>query len=279
MEYFTRAAVWGDLEDLCAIELSAMPNYANYMRDAAEYFFKTCPGEMVLVQTKEGESVGMGRFSLLPDGSGWLEILRVRAEWQRRGVGRAIYKRYMELASSANAPYVGMFTGRTNIASKSLAEAYGFKLAAAYLNKELTLPQNAPPADEAFKQITNVQEGILLLQKTAAAWGPHVSLNRTFYRHTVPFYKWLIESGMLCSDGENIVVLGARMLKERGINLGLVHGEVKKCVEFAIDKAAEMKVNKMACLCPPNRQDVLAALEECGFSDAGELIVIEWQKE
>ena len=54
-------------------------------------------------------------------------------------MGKAIYKRYMELARETGAPSLAMFTGRKNLASKGLAEKYGFHLAAAIHQFDLDL--------------------------------------------------------------------------------------------------------------------------------------------
>ena len=43
-------------------------------------------GEMILA-IEEELPVGMGQYSVLPDGSGWLEILRVHKDYQRKGAG------------------------------------------------------------------------------------------------------------------------------------------------------------------------------------------------
>ncbi len=278
MDFRTRPGTWADLEELCEVEHSSTPTYANYMRDASKFFFDECPGEMVMALNDEDKAVGMGRFTTLPDGSGWLEILRVRSDWQRQGVGRSIYKRYMQLAQETDAPHVAMFTGRTNVASKGLAEENGFKLAGVYWNKELAVPADIGEPDPAFEEITDLEKAKELLRPTAEQWGPHVSFNRTFFRHSDEFYKWLVDNHMVYSNGKDLAVLGARMLHERGLNLGLVSGDVKKAVEFAVKQSAKLGAKKLTCLCPPEREDVLEALKENGFTDQGELIVMEWKK-
>ena len=276
MEFTTRAATMADLEDLCAIERSAIPGY-EYMYDNRHFFFEEAPGEMVLAVAENGEAAGMGRYSILPDGSGWLEILRVKKEYQNMGAGKAIYRRYMQLAKETNAPSVAMFTGRSNLASKGLAERNGFHLAAAYLGGDLALEgRSAPCAD--FAEVTDPTQAAALIAPHVEGWGPFLVLNRTFFHYGEPLYRYLCEQHMVYGSGTEVVVLGARMLRERGLHLGMFGGDTEKCLSFAADKAAALGAKKLSVMYPPRREDIREATLAAGYEDSGELIVMEWTR-
>ena len=76
----TRKATMQDLDDLLVIEDSAIPGYG-YMYDDRFFFLENQgnTGEMTIAFV-DGEAAGMGQYSVMPDGSGWLEILRVKKE-------------------------------------------------------------------------------------------------------------------------------------------------------------------------------------------------------
>ena len=135
----TRRAGMADMDAMLRIEESAIPGYG-YLYENRHFYFDGVEnrGEMVLAEL-DGVPVGMGQYSVLPDGSGWLEILRVEKAHQRMGAGRAIYRRYLELAQETHAPSVAMFTGWKNVASRGLAEANGFHLAASMAGYDLAL--------------------------------------------------------------------------------------------------------------------------------------------
>ena len=67
----------------------------------------------------------------MPDGSVWLEALRVSPEVQGQGVGKRFYQRF-ELAKLRSVNTMRMYTGVNNAKSKGLAEQFGFHIAAAY---------------------------------------------------------------------------------------------------------------------------------------------------
>ena len=137
----TRKATMADLEAKLQIEESAIPGYG-YLYENRHFYFDGVEnqGEMILAEL-DGVPVGMGQYSVLPDGSGWLETLRVTPEYQRKGVGREIYKKYVELAQKYNCPSMAMFTGVNNVASSALAEAFGLKTVARHRGYHLTDPE------------------------------------------------------------------------------------------------------------------------------------------
>lgn len=279
MRFTTRPATMDDLDVLCAIESSAIPGY-EYMYDNRNFYFNSDnKGEMVLAVNEDGKPCGMGQYSILPDGSGWLEILRVYQEEQGKGAGKAIYKRYMQLAKETNAPSVAMFTGRTNLASKGLAEINGFTLAAAYLGADLVLEDKTfPTPSDAFQEVTDPAVAEKLITPHVDGWGPFLVLNRTFFHYNSALYPYLCKNHMVYSDGNNVVVLGARMLRERGLHIGMYGGDTDICLSFAAEKAKALDAKKVSIMYPPAREDVREATLARGYTDTGELIVMEWTR-
>ena len=102
-----------DLPRLLEIEASAIPGYG-YLDGVKEEFFDNSRGELIVAET-DGLPIGFARFTLEYDGSAWLEILRVHKDWQRKGCGRAIWARFMELAAQYRVPAMRMYTGEKNL--------------------------------------------------------------------------------------------------------------------------------------------------------------------
>lgn len=271
----TRKALQSDLERMLEIEESAIPGYG-YLFENKDFYFDGIQnqGEMILA-LKDDIPVGMGQYSLLPDGSGWLEILRVHKDFQHQGAGRAIYKRYMELAEKTDAPYIAMFTGRKNIASKSLAEKNNFKLVAAHFEYSLDLSDKSEISDDSFHLIQDAKEAEQLIQKESNSWGSFMGLNRTYFHMGTPLYQWLTKKKMVYSDGESTVVLGCRMLKHRGWYIGFMSGNLERCLNFAITRTLKENLPKLTISFSSDRSDLINPLEKAGFHSLGELIVME----
>ena len=277
----TRKGTLADLTRMLEIERSAIPAPSGqYLYENRHFFFDGIlnRGEMVLCCDGRDYPVGMGQYSVLPDGSGWLETLRVEKEYQHQGAGKAIYKRYMELAHETGAPSLAMFTGRKNLASKGLAEKYGFHLAAALHHYDMDLSGVVPGPADGFHPVADEEEAVDLLTRTVAKdpWGPFMGLNRTFFHYGEPLYRYLHREGMVYTDGESVLVLGARMLRHRGLNVGYMAGDYGRCLRFAASATAAQGLPKLSLFVPTQREDVGQAAREAGFAEPVELIVMEW---
>lgn len=271
----TRKASMADLDAMLAIEESAIPGYG-YLYENRHFYFDGVEnkGEMVLAEL-DGVPVGMGQYSVLPDGSGWLEILRVEKQHQHMGAGWAIYKRYMELAQETGAQSVAMFTGWKNVASKTLAEKNGFHLAAAMAQYDKPLGEGA--ADDQilaqFHIVNDPDEAEKLIDPEG--WGPFMALNRTFFHYNRALVKYLCGRNMVYTDGENTVVVGCRMLKHRGYHIGWMGGDVETCLKLAEAVTRKEGLPKLTIMFPPQREDLAAAVMQDGFASSGELIIME----
>ena len=126
-EYRLVKGTWENIADGVLCEEETMPAGC-YLRDNSEYFLDKTDGDLTIVYCGD-EPVGVGKFSVLPDGSGWLETLRVRPAWQGKGVGKSLYNKWMKEREAHACPAMRMFTGTANVRSKGLAEKYGLSLA------------------------------------------------------------------------------------------------------------------------------------------------------
>ncbi|MBR5641393.1 MAG: GNAT family N-acetyltransferase [Firmicutes bacterium] len=282
MKYITRAATLADVPRLREIEMAAMPHSKWYSTECAPLFIeqKGQQGEMVVAELPElpdgdpAKIIGMGQYSVMPDGSGWLECLRILPEYQRTGAGRQIYERYQELWNETDAPHVAMFTGRKNVASKALSEVYGFEYTGAYDEYSLPLEGLDVKCPDGFVQITDLEIVARALDARQNI-GDHIVFNRTYLHYTEPIYRWLIEKGMVWSDGENLLVLGARMLEERGWYLAFWQGDLDICLAFSIAKTKEASLPALTVNFPPERTDLVEYFESKGFHYVYSNIVME----
>ena len=79
MKYDTRAATMADVPRLREIEMAAMPHSKWYSTECAPLFIeqKGQQGEMIVAEIPElpagdpNKTIGMGQYSVMPDGSGW----------------------------------------------------------------------------------------------------------------------------------------------------------------------------------------------------------------
>ena len=281
MNLHTKKGTMADLDRMLEIEASAIPAPSGqYLRENRHFYFDGIlnRGEMVVACNEEDYPVGIGQYSVLPDGSGWLECLRVEKEYQHQGAGKAIYRRYMELAQETQAPSMAMFTGRKNLASKGLAEKYGFHLAAALHHYDLDLSTISPEMVPGFHPVADQEEAVALLTPRVEQdpWGPFMGLNRTFFHFGEPLYRYLHRENMVYTDGESLLVLGARMLRHRGLNVGYMSGDLDQCLRFAASATAAQGLPKLSLFAPPEREDIAQAAKKAGFADPVELIVMEW---
>lgn len=279
MKIWTKVGTMDDIDAMVEIEKNAMPNGGWYLYDNRFFFLEhqDNQGEMVLAYFDD-VPVGIGQYSVLPDGSGWIETLRVKQEYQHQGAGREIYKRYMELAEETNAPSVALFTGASNVASKGLAEIYGFHLAATYTGYDLTMENFEGECPEGFRLVEDNEEAMNLIDTKHEGWGNFLVFNRTFLHYGKPLYEYLIQRKMIYTDGESVIVLGCRMLEERGWHIGFFDGDAEKCLAFAAAKTKEKGLPHLTVMFPPEREDLKELFSNHGYQPTGELIVMELER-
>lgn len=273
MKFTSRIGKIEELDEMCEIEISAMPDSRPYLRDNADYFFNKAPGEIFVIEKEDGELVGIGRYSTLPDKTGWLETLRVKKEYQNMGAGKMIYKEYIKKGKNENAPYLRMYTEDYNIISKTLAEKIGFSLATEFGNMELNLENLEEKETPNFKLVKNIEE--IDLDFIKEKWGKFISLNRTFFEVNEANLKWMIEKEMVYKLDDTLMILGARMLEERGLFLSLAIGNVEKCIDFGVNKSLENNFSTLVCLFSNENKELRKELEDYGFDTIYNLYCME----
>ena len=282
MKYVTRAATMADVPRLREVEMRTLPHFTWYTTECAPLFIeqKGQRGEMVVAERPDLPAddperiIGIGQYSIMPDGSGWMECLRILPEFQRTGAGRQIYERYQELWNKTDAPHVAMFTDLEGFASKSLAELYGFRLAGTYDEYKLLLEGVEAEEPEGFVRVTD-PETVRKALESGEGVNDRIILNRTYLHYNEPVYRWLIEKGMVWSDGSSLLVTGARMLEERGWFLPFWSGDREKCLAFAIARAKQAGLPALTVSFPPGREDLKEYFESKGFRFVFTSIVME----
>lgn len=71
--------------------------------------------------------IGFGRVKIFPNKTAWLEGGRVKANWQKKGIGKALMKYALDYAKKAGAKVAQYDTSSENIGSLALAKYFGFK--------------------------------------------------------------------------------------------------------------------------------------------------------
>ena len=179
MQITTRPFQDTDLGRCLEIERAAVRSN-HYLNDVIDYY-RTTKGEFTLALA-DNFPAGMGKLTVLYDGSAWLELLRVHPDFQRQGMGKAIYRRYLEQVAAFGCPSARMYTGVKNVASAALAEQFGLHRGPEFRGMSLPVqddsfqPQPKPlhllGGEEATEHLLPLQE------KT----GGFLSINHTFYK-------------------------------------------------------------------------------------------------
>ena len=272
MEFTVKLAAYEDMAEAVRVEKETMGDYV-YLADAWHYF-NTLDGGLVCVYHGE-KMVGIGRFSVLPDGSGWLETLRVTPEYQRKGIGRKIYEKYVELAQENRCPSIAMFTGVNNVASSALAEVFGLKTVAQHRGYHLTDLEGGDP--HGFVH-TGWQRAVELILPMKEEYNNYITFNRTFHRINEANAKQFAIEGKVFEDKESgsFIVCGARFQHQAALHIAMMGGDYDKCIDFAVNLAKAQGLKKVSCTYAIENEKLEAALKARGFAaDTSDLITKE----
>lgn len=273
MDIICRPGTKEDMPRLLEIEKHATPKLL-YLEDAKEQLFDPDCGELIVAET-DGLPIGFGRFTLEYDGAGWLEILRVHEDWQRKGCGRTIWKRYMELAALHHVPAMRMYTGEKNVASRSLAEQNGLHVAWHTLEGVLTrdrlpgmrgtLPLGILQAAVGFERVTDAEKAAVLMEPYAQDYHGYLCTNRTYFALGEPLYKGLVADYEVWEKDGSVLVTGARFLPERGINICYMGGDLPACAAKALTLLAASDRPRLVAMISAEDEARREALESVGF--------------
>lgn len=263
-ELVLRKARNDDLEKVKWVESKSTPNLS-YVGAVWEMFLSDEAGEFSVAEA-DGEVVACGKFTVVPDGSAWLETLRVIPERQGRGIGKRFYERFYDIARSRGVTTMRMYTGVRNVVSKGLAELYGLRLAETFRGAYLPCDE-AKDSNDSFRQVTDPDEATELLMPLGEEWKDFLVMNRTFYKLTPALCKYLAGKGMVYEDPESrsVIALGARFMPEQSLHVGAFGGDAKACLDLAMRLGAERGVESLSCLFPSSSAGIQDSLTQYGF--------------
>lgn len=259
------------------VEAKATPNL-RYLGTLFDHWVHDREGELIVAEM-DGALAGVGKFTVLPDGSAWLEALRVSPDAQGQGLGKRFYQRFFEIARERKTPAMRMYTGLRNVRSKGLAERYGFHLAATYRGAGLKVElDGAGGRAGGFLPVTDPSRAKELLLPFALEWTGFLVMNRTFYAVTPALGAAWAAEGKVYHDPatDSVLVLGARFQADLALHISCMRGDLTKCLAFAREKARELSVLKLQCLFPAQSTNIEESLVARGYElDPGDYIVME----
>ncbi len=272
-----RPAVPQDLGRVVFVESQATPGL-RYLARVFDSFLNDQEGELSVAEVN-GRLVGCGKFTVQPDGSAWLESLRVLPDYQGLGVGKRFYQRFLETARRKKITTMRMYTNIANEASKGLAERFGFQKVATYRGAWLDLQDSPNGSDStAFRVVRNPPQATELLMPHYQQWTGFVVMNRTFYPLTPDLCVTWAAEGKVYEDrtGGSVIAFGARFMPEQALHIALAHGDMEHWLTFARQRAAELGVRRIQCMYPPSYEDMEIFLLGEGFHlDDYDCIVME----
>ena len=272
-----RKAVSEDREKVIEVESKSTPNLS-YLPEVFDSFVSDEVGEFIVAEV-DGEVVACGKFTIVPDGSAWLETLRVVPEYQGIGIGKRFYERFFEIARRQGVETMRMYTGIRNIVSRGLAERFGFQLAATYRGAWMpcNLEKGGTPIG-SFRMVSDPTKATSILMPYQERWGKFLVMNRTFYALTPNLCESLALNGMIYEDVESdsTIVLGARFMPEKALYIGLFGGNVNSCLGFAAQECSDRGVKRLSCLFQVSAVDLQDILTLHGFRlEASDFLVME----
>ena len=273
MAFTVKLAKYEDMAECARVEHESMPSYPGYLEDAWHYF-QSQKGACVCVYEND-EMIGIGRFTVLPDGTGWLETLRVAIPHQGKGAGKAIYRKYRELAEEYGCPSMAMFTGVKNVVSSGLAEKNGLRTAATHRGYSLTGFECG--CAHGFRPV-NPQRAAELALPMAAEYNNHMVFNRTFFHVNYANVRCFAAEGKVFEEPEtgSFIVCGARFQHNVALHIAMMGGDYDRCIDFAINHAKAMGVPKVYCTFTLGNEKLENALKARGFiPDPSDIITKE----
>ncbi len=273
MSIYVRRAKPSDKERALWVESQAVRSLKYLERMWDEFIYS--PDEPFFIAYLDGEMAGIGKFTLLPDGSAWLETLRVAKRFQGRGVGKAIYLAYLEHAAALKVPALRMYTGVSNYTSAGLAARNGFTLAETFSGADL-LAENyhVPDRVPGFRILEDPEKAYELF----APLGRFLVFDRTFYVFDKILINALVAAKMVfhLPENDSAIILGYRMMPERGYNIGAMRGNYADCLAFAHYYGHLMNLPLISFIFPQADSAIRAALQEAHFTpNESDFIVME----
>jgi len=245
MKIRTRSAKASDRDRFIWIEKGATPGLS-YVNDVWEMFTRGDDGEFSAALYGD-ELGGMGKLTRLYADYAWLETLRVHPDYQGKGLGKAIYDRYLEQMAQMRLSAIGMYTNYDNKASRSLAERYGLQVKARF--NEFT-KLDVPKTDVDFGDMRLVCEADSreVLEKHFDKSEEFLVLNRTFYPVKAGLAEMLAANGWMYAGSLGMIVMGYRFQLEKALHVAFMQGDKDELLKFAYAKAAEIGAGSVSAM-------------------------------
>lgn len=272
MAFDVKLASYDDMEECVRVERETMGNYC-YLEDAWHYFSNQRGGLAAVYH--EDRMVGIGRFTVLFDGTGWLETLRISPKWQGQGAGKAVYEMYKQLAKENGCPSMAMFTGVNNKVSAGLAAFNGLSKAAEHRGYHLTDLSGGEA--HGFKHV-GWQRAVELIVPMMDEYNNYMVFNRTFYHVNEENAKGFAMEGKVFEDreSESFIVCGARFQHQVTLHIAMMGGDYGKCLDFAVNYAKAQGLEKVSCTFAIENEKLEQALKARGFTaEPSDLITME----
>ena len=245
MKAWTRPATDSDRERFIWIEKGATPGLS-YVNDVWEMFTDGQSGEFSAALYGD-ELGGMGKLTRLYGSYAWLETLRVHPDYQGKGLGKAIYDRYMEQMAQMNLSAAGMYTNYENIVSRSLAEKYGLEVMdrfSEYTHAEFPIPD----IDTSGLKLVCINDASAVFSEHFDKEQKFIVLNRTFYpvrdglSHILAANKWLY----ICDYG--MIIMGYRFQPKKALHIAFMQGDKEQLLKLAYAKAADIGAGTVSAM-------------------------------
>ncbi|MEM7113980.1 MAG: GNAT family N-acetyltransferase [Chloroflexota bacterium] len=271
-----RPATNDDRTAVLQVEKKAMPAM-QYLPRVYEMFLNDPQGEFTVAEI-DSEVVACAKFSVLPDGSGWLETIRVTPERQGLGVGKRFYENYYAIAKRDGVPAMRMYTGINNAVSAGLAARYRLTRAETFYGFTLSTDQKAAASNAKFMPVTDPDYAVDLIMPHASNWGHYLVMNRTFYQLTPALCQHLAQRGFVFHGDAGTVVAGARFMPHAALHVGFFAGDAQQCLQFAANQASTHRNPQIHCLFAITSNGVKPALEAAHYQETpSQFIVMEVQ--
>ena len=275
MKTWTRAATDGDRERFVWVESGAIKGLA-YVNDVWDLFTKNNDGEFSASFLGD-ELGGIGKLTRLYNGYGWLEALRVHPDFQSKGLGKAIYDRYMEQMGEMDLSAVGMYTGYTNVVSRGLAELYGLSVQerfSEFIKSDLIKCDNVSNT----LHLIDEKAGESFLEKYYPVMGKFVVVNRTFYPVKAGLGEMFAGNKWLYADDEgNVLVAGYRFQPEKALHIPFMHGDTDKLLKLAANIAIEKGSMALSAIRVYNDDEQIELFSKNGFVKSEHDFITLWK--
>lgn len=270
-----RRATRADLEGIVRVESLATPGL-RYLAHVFDLFLADQEGEFLVAEV-DSQLVACGKLTVQPDGSGWLEALRVIPSHQGLGVGTQFYRRLSATATARGIAPLRMYTNVGNDASRTLAEKHGLVRVATYRGAWRE-GAGSDSAAAGWDPVLDPELAAQLLLPHRRLWTGFVVMNRTFYPLSRELCADWAVGGKVFRHARTgtVMALGARFMPGHALHIAIAVGDYRHCLALAGHQARLLGVEKIQCMYPPSHPGLQDFLLGEGFQlESYDCIVME----